>query len=172
MKRVSEAAFETAIESVLLADGYARVDAKGFDRERARWSRYRLPVHDPSEHIAGHSEHKAGHSEHKPGESAHSVELQAIAEPARTKKRLQPHEMEGVILRLCQGRWLTRNALAELLGRHPDGLRARFLTPLVAHGRLRLRYPDKPNRVDQAYTAGAVERKPRPSLPGRLDPQG
>ncbi len=35
MKRTSEAAFETAIESVLLGEGYTRVDAKGFDRERA-----------------------------------------------------------------------------------------------------------------------------------------
>ena len=35
MKRTSEAAFETAIEDVLLDDGYTRVDAKGFDRERA-----------------------------------------------------------------------------------------------------------------------------------------
>jgi len=35
MKSTSEAAFETAIEAVLLGDGYARVDAKGFDRERA-----------------------------------------------------------------------------------------------------------------------------------------
>jgi len=35
MKRTSEAAFETAIEAALLADGYARVDARGFDRERA-----------------------------------------------------------------------------------------------------------------------------------------
>ena len=35
MKRTSEAAFETAIESVLLANGYTPVDGKGFDRERA-----------------------------------------------------------------------------------------------------------------------------------------
>jgi len=49
---------------------------------------------------------------------------------------------------------LTRNQLSELLDRNPDGLRSRFLTPMVAHGRLRLRYPDKPNRADQAYTAG------------------
>ncbi|MEZ0332118.1 MAG: type I restriction endonuclease subunit R [Methylophilaceae bacterium] len=35
MKRTSEAAFETAIETVLLGEGYTRVDAKGFDRERA-----------------------------------------------------------------------------------------------------------------------------------------
>lgn len=35
MKRTSEAAFESAIEAVLLADGYRQVVAKGFDRERA-----------------------------------------------------------------------------------------------------------------------------------------
>ena len=35
MKHTSEAAFETAIEAVLLADGYLRVAPQGFDRERA-----------------------------------------------------------------------------------------------------------------------------------------
>jgi type I restriction enzyme R subunit len=35
MKRTSESAFETAIESVLLADGYTRLDGRGFDRKRA-----------------------------------------------------------------------------------------------------------------------------------------
>ena len=35
MKTTSEAAFETAIESVVPAGGYARVAAQGFDRERA-----------------------------------------------------------------------------------------------------------------------------------------
>lgn len=28
---------------------------------------------------------------------------------------------------------------------------------MVEHGRLRLRYPDKPNRVDQAYTSTQTE---------------
>ena len=35
MKRTSEAAFETAIEAVLLADGYNQIAALDFDRERA-----------------------------------------------------------------------------------------------------------------------------------------
>ena len=34
-KPTSKAAFETAIEAVLLADGYTRVKAQGSDRERA-----------------------------------------------------------------------------------------------------------------------------------------
>lgn len=35
MKRTSEAAFETAIENVLLAQGYEKHDSRSFDRERA-----------------------------------------------------------------------------------------------------------------------------------------
>ncbi|MCP1509203.1 type I restriction enzyme R subunit [Pseudomonas marginalis] len=35
MRRTSETAFESAIEAVLLGDGYTRVDAKGFDRQHA-----------------------------------------------------------------------------------------------------------------------------------------
>ncbi|UUC94373.1 type I restriction endonuclease subunit R [Comamonas sp. C11] len=35
MNSTGEIAFETAIEAVLLANGYSRIDAKGFDRERA-----------------------------------------------------------------------------------------------------------------------------------------
>jgi ATP-dependent DNA helicase RecG len=66
---------------------------------------------------------------------------------------VQPDETVRIVLGLCRGRWLTRNHPPERLDRHADGLRSRFLTPMVAHGRLRLRYPDKPNRADQAYTA-------------------
>jgi ATP-dependent DNA helicase RecG len=129
---------------------------------QGRWSRYRLPdaghsLHKDgsSIHKAGDSVHKGGNSAHKAGDSEHSDDLLAIALLARNQQRLQPEEMERIILGLCQGRWLTRNQLAELLDRHPDGLRSRFLTPMVAHDRLRLRYPDKPNRADQAYTAQA-----------------
>ena len=35
MKRTREAAFETAIEAVLLGDGHTRIEARGFDCERA-----------------------------------------------------------------------------------------------------------------------------------------
>lgn len=38
MKRANGAAFETAIEAVLLADGYTPVSAKGFDRKQAIFS--------------------------------------------------------------------------------------------------------------------------------------
>ncbi|WP_022949786.1 RNA-binding domain-containing protein [Methylohalobius crimeensis] len=134
---------------------------------QGRWSRYRLPEPVPSVHKTGSSVHKTGSSVHKTGssvhktgssvhktaDSVHSEKLRLIAQPARDQQRLQPDAMERIILELCRGRWLTRNQLSELVDRHADGLRSRFLTPMVAHGRLRLRYPDKPNRADQAYTS-------------------
>ena len=39
------------------------------------------------------------------------------------------------------------------MNRSAAALRGRFLKPLVQEGLLHLRYPDKPNRPDQAYTA-------------------
>lgn len=116
---------------------------------QGRWSRYRLP-------LAPHSEHKGGNSEHKENDSEQSDRLMTVAAPARSQQRLPPQQMEAIILDLCRERWLTRNQLAELLDRHPDGLRQRFLNPMVTHGLLRLRYPDKPNRTDQAYTTNAL----------------
>jgi ATP-dependent DNA helicase RecG len=104
-------------------------------------------------------------SVHKGNDSVHSPEISEvqwheplqIAAPARDNKRLPPKEMEGIILDLCRDCWLTRRELADLLKRHSDGLRSRFLTQLVQHGLLRLRFPDKPNRVDQAYTAAGEQ---------------
>ena len=143
---------------------------------QGRWSRYRLPDNSRSEHKAGHSEHKAWGSEHKAWGSEHKAEdfehgdeLLAIATLARNQQRLPPDEMERIILELCQGHWLTRNQLAELLDRHPDGLRQRFLNPMVGHGILRLRYPDKPNRADQAYTTSSLVKENAVSLTNGSD---
>ena len=60
--------------------------------------------------------------------------------------------MENVIRNLCENRWLSRRQIADLLNRNLDSLRTRFLTPMVERQILYLRYPDKPNRVDQAYS--------------------
>ena len=121
---------------------------------QGRWSRYRLP--DISGAID--SIHKGVHSVHKAGDSVHKDDfddldvLMTMAAPAREKRRLETKTMEQLILTLCRNRWLTRRQLADVLQRHPDSLRSRFLTSMVAHGLLRLKFPDKPNRTDQAYT--------------------
>ena len=100
--------------------------------------------------------HTGEHSEHS-DEIAyiHRNKLLKIAAVARENRRMAPKEMERLILRLCRENWLTRRQLGELLKRNIEGLRSRFLVPMVAHGLLRLRYPNKPNRADQAYTAAA-----------------
>lgn len=130
---------------------------------QGRWSRYRLPDTSYSVHKARDSVHKADHSLHngvdslhKSDDSLHNNELLAIAAQARSQQRLQPKEMERILLRLCRDRWLTRNEIANLVDRNAEGLRQRFLNPMVVHGLLRLRYPDKPNRADQAYTASTL----------------
>jgi len=122
---------------------------------RGRWSRYRLPADPPD-----HSPHNGDDSVHKGDDSVHNEDrkaLLAMAAPARQKKRLDPPVMEKLILELCQNRWLSRREMSDLLQRNPDSLRSRFLTPMVEHGLLRLRYPDKPNRADQAYTAADTD---------------
>jgi hypothetical protein len=74
-----------------------------------------------------------------------------IADPARRSKRLPADQMRAVIERLCEGRWLAASEVARLVSRDAEKLQSRFLTAMVREGRLQLRFPDVPNRPDQAY---------------------
>lgn len=112
---------------------------------QALWTQYYLPLHKDS-----HSLHKDSHSLHENSNDQWSA-LTKIAEVARKNKRLPPKEMEAIILKLCKNHWLTRRQISDLLQRNPESLRSRFLASMVTHGLLRLRYPDRPNRIDQAY---------------------
>ncbi len=142
---------------------------------QCRWTNYQLPrridslhnegysLHNASHslHNASHSLHNASHSLHNASHSLHNddysqeteqwTNLENLALPAIKSRRLPPQEMEKLILRLCKDQWLTRHQICILLNRNPDGILSRFLTPMVEHKLLMLRYPDKPNRTDQAY---------------------
>jgi hypothetical protein len=59
--------------------------------------------------------------------------------------------MRTLIATVCAGRWLTTKELGTLLDRDADNLQSRFLTALVREGKLELRFPEVPNRPDQAY---------------------
>lgn len=126
---------------------------------RRRWTTYRLrgSVAAPSLFDAGDSSHLAGDSSHLPDDSSHLTEndqaLRVIAEAVAGKGKAPVPEVRGVILSLCRGRYLTADTLAGLLNRTAPNLRSRYLTPMVEEGLLRLRYPETPNRPDQAYTA-------------------
>jgi len=153
---------------------------EGFLRQfsQGRWSTYRIPegrlpgqkdsIHKRIDSI--HNEldsiHKSEDSMHKPGSSFQwdsslrldempPDQLEALkkqAQLAREHSRLKPSDMRQMIETLCAGRYLTVVQLAELLKRDPVALRSRFLKSMVRSGVLQLRYPDRPNRPDQAYT--------------------
>ncbi|MFC3886339.1 ATP-binding protein [Bacillus songklensis] len=78
-------------------------------------------------------------------------QLWEISEIARRKKRLSPHRMEEIIVKLVEKKPLMLKELASLLERTPDGLRNNYLTKLSSQGKIRLKYPDQPNHPRQAY---------------------
>lgn len=124
------------------------VSKKALTQEgQGRWTRYFLYPKCDSVHMKNDSVHVEDFLE------AQWPILLQIAQPVRANRHFPPKDMEQIILKLCKDRWLTRKQLSELVGRNPDGLRSRFLTQMVNHGLLQLRYPEKPNRGDQAYTA-------------------
>ncbi len=137
---------------------------KGFDSVHKDFDSVHKDI--DSVHKGFDSVHKDIDSVHKDFDSVHIDSqicgeereyLTKIAIAARKNKRLSPSVLENIILKLCENRYLTRRELSIFLGRNFDGLRSRFLTPMVEHGLLKLRYPEKPNRVDQAYTTSKKE---------------
>lgn len=103
------------------------------------------------------STHKGGDPQHwaeSPtitGEDAEEAELLRIAEPVRTGRRTDPTITRDVILRLCRGRFLSPHKLSLLLGRSPQGLRERFIKPMIDEDSLERRFPQQPNHEQQAY---------------------
>lgn len=65
--------------------------------------------------------------------------------------------INGVILALCAFRPFQARELADLLGRRSDYLRRRYITPLLHQGALVYRFPDEPNRPDQAYISSGED---------------
>jgi ATP-dependent DNA helicase RecG len=80
-----------------------------------------------------------------------SSELAAAAAEVANRGKAPSELIRRTILALCHDRFLSAEDLARLLHRHPNGLRQRFLTPLVTEGRLRLKHPGSSTRPDQAY---------------------
>lgn len=80
--------------------------------------------------------------------------LRALAAPVADRERASPELVQQTVLALCSGRYLGLRALAQLLGRNPDGvdLRKRILNPLVVNKALLRAYPN-PNDPRPAYTA-------------------
>lgn len=134
-------------------------------QNQRRWASYRIaedtpPSTDDSLHSVGNSPPRssqiAGVSPHSTANSPHlTPELLSLAKPARLRPKLPAAEMHALVLQLCDARWLTSKDLAALLSRDSENLQSRILGGLVKRGLLELRFPDVPNRPDQAYRAVA-----------------
>ena len=83
-------------------------------------------------------------------------ELTLIARPVSERSRVLSSVLHDTILMLCQGRYLGRRVLAQLLNRNPDDLLKRTLNPLVQQHRLKTAYPYSSD-PRQAYTAQPKE---------------
>jgi ATP-dependent DNA helicase RecG len=78
--------------------------------------------------------------------------LLQIADPVRSSKHCLPETTRETIRNLCCGKFLTLNQLATLLNRSPDGIRQRFIKPMVDVEKvLERRFPQQPNHEQQAY---------------------
>lgn len=133
---------------------------------RRRWTTYRLSGGpqgpslfgvDDSSHWAVDSGHLPESSGRLPESSGHLpsevlVQLRDMAKPVADSGKASGEQVMSVIAALCRGRFLTAQQMAGLLNRNTEGLRKRFLTPMTREGKLQLRYPESPNRPDQAYT--------------------
>lgn len=141
-------------------------------QNQRRWASYRVAEDSPqlqgdslhlkadspqsSPQLGGDSPHLAANSPHLP------PELLSLAEPARLKGKLPAAEMQALVLRLCDGRWLTSKDLAALLNRDAENLQGRILGGMVKKALLELRFPDVPNRPDQAYRTVAAAKQSTP----------
>ena len=143
---------DIVVKGLLVKDGYGR------------WASYRLPerlrrvsdVEGTPDTTAATSEHKEENSQHNDASSQHNdpvledAGLLAIAAPARDKGRLVPKIMVELIRKLCESRYLTASQIGGLLNRHPEGIRNRFLTPMLREKQLVPLHSD-PTHPDQAY---------------------
>lgn len=86
-----------------------------------------------------------------PGNSEHLDTLRKIAEPIRSLRKAPRDRVEATILRLCEGRYLTLDELADLLNRRKDSLRNHYITPMLEDGRIEARYKNIRNHPRQGY---------------------
>ena len=138
---------------------------------RRRWTTYELSRRttmpslfdgDEGSQLSGMSGELAGDSGHMAGDSGQlteetALQLRQLAGSVAVRRKVDRAEMIAIIRELCEGRFLTSSQLGDILGRSPEGLRKRFLTPMVREGRLIQRYPAATNRPDQAYTTADDE---------------
>lgn len=71
-----------------------------------------------------------------------------------TGKRIEPADMESLLIDLCAWRALSAEEIANLLGRTTHYISNKYLYRMVREGRLRHKYPEMVKHPGQRYIAG------------------
>jgi len=137
-----------------------------------RWSTYRFKDTAPERSLFDHLEH-SGDSSHKTRNSSHLethrsgggyiFETSELFKKVAKAGKVPSYLMEQAIMEACLRRYWTVNQLANMLNRHPAGLRNRYISPLVEADKLKLRFLRQGNRPDQAYTTNAAFFQDKPT---------
>ena len=77
--------------------------------------------------------------------------LKTIAMPDGTPVRRCGKGRYEVVLKLCEGQFVTLRCLAEIINRQPIALQNQYLSKLVRDRKLSLAFPTKPTHERQAY---------------------
>ena len=89
--------------------------------------------------------------EHLIASSEHLDTLREIARPVGSVRKASRKVVEVTILRLCEGRYLTLDDLADLLNRSKDSLRNHYINPMLEDGRIEAKYKNVPTHPLQGY---------------------
>jgi ATP-dependent DNA helicase RecG len=88
---------------------------------------------------------------HLDGSSVH-LELKEIANYVSSKGGVPREDMDKTIIKLCEGRYLTVQDIAQLVNRSPPTIRTHYINRLVTTGDLKIKYPTR-SHPKQAYFA-------------------
>lgn len=109
------------------------------------------------------SQHLGKSSQHLPAASQHSGELAdswpglvEMARPIRETGRAPRSDVQAMILKLCNERFLTVRNLGELLDRATNSLLNHYLKQMLEAEMLELRFPNQPTHPQQAYRAKRI----------------
>jgi len=86
------------------------------------------------------------------------VALRVAVRSAQLKERVNPDEMQKLILRLCDWRPLSLGDLSRLLFRSSAYIQQKFVTPLIAEGKLVYLFPEMIKHPGQKYQTPRLAR--------------
>lgn len=106
-------------------------------------------------HLLKDSLHLQENSLHLPQESPNLQDklttILTSLDLSEMPRKIKSEIMRGIVLGICEGRYVSLRELASLLKRDSVALQNHYLTPMLWEGLLELKYPEIKNHPDQGY---------------------